>query len=70
MNANVFLPAAWTAWIFDEDGATAVEYAVMLGLIVAVAYFAISLLGGGTQGRWRDNTDSIINASKAASNGS
>lgn len=58
------------AWLLDDDGATTAEYAVMLGLIIAVAYFAISLLGGGTQGRWRQNAEAIIEASRAASSGS
>jgi len=32
----------------DEDGPTAVEYAVLLALIVGVCMTAISLLGGQT----------------------
>lgn len=32
----------------NEDGATAVEYAVLLGLIAAVIIFAVSFLGSTT----------------------
>lgn len=67
MNALVARPVR--DLVRDADGATAVEYAVMLSLIIAVAYFAISLLGGGVQGRWRHNADSIVDASRAASGG-
>lgn len=36
----------------EEDGATAVEYAVMLSLILIVAISAISAFGGSTGGLW------------------
>ncbi len=40
------------AWDFlrQEDGPTAVEYAVMLALIIVVCIAAISALGSNTQG--------------------
>ena len=46
----------------DESGPTAVEYAVMIGLILAVAISAIAALGGGVEGRWQQNATAIINA--------
>ena len=36
----------------EEQGATAVEYAVMLSLILIVAISAISAFGGSTGGLW------------------
>ncbi len=36
----------------DTDGATATEYAVMLGLILAVLLVGLSSAGGGVSGWW------------------
>jgi Flp pilus assembly pilin Flp len=52
-----------------EDGATAVEYAVMLGLIIAVAIVAIGTFGGGVAERWRQNAGQIIEAIGGAAGG-
>ena len=38
-----------------EEGATAVEYAVMVALIIAVCIGAITLVGGGTYDFWENN---------------
>jgi pilus assembly protein Flp/PilA len=51
----------------SEEGPTAVEYAVLLGLIVVVAVTAIRALGGGVEGRWQQNAQQIIDASRNAS---
>ncbi|MDT8442052.1 MAG: Flp family type IVb pilin [Desulfuromonadales bacterium] len=38
---------AWSARLMrDEEGATATEYAIMIVLILLVAFVAVSLLGG------------------------
>jgi pilus assembly protein Flp/PilA len=42
-----------------EDGATAVEYAVMVGLIIAVCIGAITLVGGGTYDFWQNNKNQL-----------
>lgn len=39
-------------FFFEEDGTTAVEYAVMLALILLSAISAISTFGVGTGGLW------------------
>ncbi len=39
-------------FLFDNDGTTAVEYAVMLALILLSAISAISVFGQGTGGLW------------------
>ena len=39
-------------FLASEDGPTAVEYAVMLGLILAVALVAIGALGSQSGGMW------------------
>jgi pilus assembly protein Flp/PilA len=39
-------------FVRDEDGATAVEYAVMLALILLVAIGSISTLGAQSGGMW------------------
>lgn len=46
------------AFLFDESGPTAVEYAVMLALILVVVIVGITTVGGGTNGWWtRANTE-------------
>jgi Flp pilus assembly pilin Flp len=43
----------------DEDAATAVEYCVMLALIVLACIASISLTGGETVNFWGRNRDEI-----------
>jgi pilus assembly protein Flp/PilA len=50
----------------EEDGPTAVEYAVMLGLILAGCLVAIDLLGGNTANSFANASDKI-NAAVSAS---
>jgi len=51
-----------TRFLKDESGATAVEYAVMLGLIIIACIASISLFGNTTQAIWGRNTGSITTA--------
>ena len=37
------------AFVRDEDGATAVEYAIMIVLVIVVAYVAVGFLGRETE---------------------
>ena len=48
-------------FIQDEEGATAVEYAVMLALIIAVAIVAISTLGGSVNTTFENVNTSLTN---------
>lgn len=50
-----------------EDGATMVEYAVMLALIVAVCIGSISLVGGGTFNFWNNNSNQLNTAFSSGS---
>jgi pilus assembly protein Flp/PilA len=50
----------------DESGPTAVEYAVMLALILAVVIIAISSVGGSTAQKWNNNSQQIIGAVNGA----
>lgn len=44
--------------LLQEDGPTAVEYAVMLALIILAAIGAVLVAGGSVAGTWSDiNTD-------------
>ncbi len=52
----------------EEDGATAVEYAVMVALIVVVALTAIQTLGTQVRDTFDDVADEISNASSGSSN--
>jgi pilus assembly protein Flp/PilA len=45
----------------DEEAATAVEYAVMLAMILLSIIGAIGLVGGETQGMW-DNIEADLQA--------
>ena len=49
-----------------EDGPTAVEYAVMLALIIAVAIGTITVFGSTSDGWWKRNTDAIVGATGAS----
>jgi pilus assembly protein Flp/PilA len=40
----------------DESGPTAVEYAVMLALIIGVCIGAVSFFGGTASGSWVDTS--------------
>lgn len=46
----------------NEDGATAVEYAVMLALVLLAAIAGIITVGQGNGGLWENNGDQISNA--------
>ena len=43
----------------NEDGPTAVEYAVMLALIIVVCLAAISVLGSNASGKFKSVADTI-----------
>lgn len=43
----------------DESGATAVEYAVMLALIIGVCIGAIGLFGTSASGSWQDTSGKL-----------
>jgi pilus assembly protein Flp/PilA len=54
-------------FVRDETAATAVEYAVMLALIIGTCLGAISFFGGEAGGSWRDTSDRIDSAMNGAS---
>ena len=47
------------ALLASEDGATAVEYAVLLALILVVLISAINAVGNSTSGAWQNNVNKI-----------
>ncbi len=49
-------------FLVSDDGPTAVEYAVMLALIMGVIAGAISTLGGGTGNLLQDSNTQMTNA--------
>ncbi|MCS7239297.1 MAG: Flp family type IVb pilin [Thermoguttaceae bacterium] len=51
--------SAVRTFLVSEDGPTAVEYAVMLALIVIVCLAAISSLGTATRDTFQNVTDAI-----------
>ena len=56
--------------IREEVGATAVEYAVMLALILVVAAIAITAFGNGLASRWRTNVEKISGTSASSTSSS
>lgn len=48
MSANTL--EKWQSFLRDEKGATAVEYAIMIVLVIVVAYVAVGFLGRETGG--------------------
>lgn len=51
----------------DEDGPTAVEYAVMLALILLAVIGAVTAVGNSTSELWQDNTTRIQEAMQPGS---
>jgi pilus assembly protein Flp/PilA len=43
----------------DESGPTAVEYAVMLALIIGVCIGAVGFFGSTASGSWEDTSDKL-----------
>lgn len=48
--------------VWDEQAATAVEYAVMLALILVAVVGAISQVGSSSGGLWGDSSSKISSA--------
>lgn len=50
--------------LHEEDGATAVEYGVLVALIIAVCIVVIQVLGGKINNAFQSVNDSLANAGK------
>ena len=48
--------------LIDEDGPTAVEYAVMLAMIILAAIVSIRSLGTNASASFQDSNDQMVNA--------
>lgn len=46
-------------FLFDDDATTAVEYSVLLALIVLACLGAISALGNANSGMWGGNKEQL-----------
>ena len=46
-------------WIHDEEGATAVEYALMVALIAVVIIVAVTYLGVSTSDKFQQVGDAV-----------
>jgi pilus assembly protein Flp/PilA len=55
------MQAMWNL-LRDDDGTTAVEYAVMLSLIIVVAMGSIALVGTEAQSMWNGNNSELQRA--------
>ena len=47
------------AFLDNEDGTTATEYAVILALIIVVCIAAFASMGSASSNLWTNNTDQI-----------
>ncbi len=59
--ATATMKRIWS-FIGEEDGPTAVEYAVLLAGIIALCIGAITLVGGGTSNFWSNNRSQLDSA--------
>ena len=49
---------------FDRNGATAVEYGLIMALMTLALLGALSTLGDNTQAKWQDVADEVSTASE------
>ncbi|MEI7687043.1 MAG: Flp family type IVb pilin [Planctomycetota bacterium] len=61
------VPQAIVEFLQREDGPTAVEYAVMLALIIVVCITAITALGSNANVTFSDVTDSMADVDATSS---
>lgn len=53
----------------DEEGATAVEYALMVALIAVVIIAAVTLIGTGARDKFQEVADAIAGAGAGSGGG-
>lgn len=53
--------------LIDEHGPTAVEYAVMLALVLVAVISAITAVGNSTSAMWQSDANKISNATGTGS---
>lgn len=46
----------------DEDGPTAVEYAVLLALILMAVFLSVTAVGNSTSGLWQKDSEKVYQA--------
>lgn len=56
------LKQAVTTFLLEEDGPTAVEYAVMLALIIGVCLASVTILANSTADSFNTSADAIAGA--------
>ena len=49
-----------TRFLKSEDGPTAVEYAVMLALIIIVCLAAVEAIGTNASAKFQDSADALV----------
>jgi pilus assembly protein Flp/PilA len=60
------LPQKIYRFLASEDGPTAIEYAVMAALVIAVCILAVDLVGTRLNESFTNSANSIINASNGS----
>ncbi len=55
------------SFLNDESGPTAVEYAVMLALVLMAVISAINAVGNSTSAMWQSDADQISSAVNSSS---
>jgi pilus assembly protein Flp/PilA len=46
----------------EDDGPTAVEYAVLLALILMAVFLSVTAVGNSTSGLWQKDSEKVYNA--------
>ena len=49
----------WSTWLSDEEGASLVEYVLMVALIAVVCITAVALLGGAARDKFEATTKAL-----------
>lgn len=57
-----FIPSGIRRFLADESGPTAVEYAVLLALILISVIGGVTAFGGATSDMWDNNVTTISDA--------
>lgn len=61
------IPSWFSRIAADESGATAVEYGVMLAMLILVTIAGIDALGGANNAFWQGNLNALADALTPAS---
>jgi pilus assembly protein Flp/PilA len=59
MNSIEAVKSWWSTWLSDEEGASLVEYVLMVALIAVVCIAAVTMLGKAAQAKFQTTTQAL-----------